>query len=205
MISSAVALLLAFVAQQVAAPPQGTAYDFDAPPPGSAEDQALWKAAYEANNQVLVERSRASRLQTRATSGGFQARLEALAGKPGAPEGAAGVRERFLSAWVENVGINTRQWPVDPTRACRNQALTFESAMRDDNPARRGASLPEARSNLKVCLDKARLVLSALMRSSDRFEASLAEADRLLAAAGSPASRSTSAAPSAKASGEGAR
>jgi len=202
---STVALLLAFVAAQVAGPiPQGTAYDFDAPAPGTADDHALWKAAADANNQVLIERSRASRLQTRASTGNYEARLDALVGKPGAKE-AATVRERLLSAWVENVGINTRQWPVDPTRACRNQVLTFESAMRDDNPARRGASLPEARQNVKTCLDKARLVLSALIRSSDQLEASLAEADRLLAAAGTAAAAADPGASAGKAAGEGVR
>lgn len=203
--SSALALLLALAAAQAAAPPQGTAYDLNTAPPGTAGDQALWKAARDANKQVFAERHRAVRLQTRARTGDYEARLEALAAKPDAPEGAKALRERLHSAWVENVGTQTRPWPVDPTRVCSYPLLYMDSAMRDDNPARRGATLPEARTRLSTCLGKARLVLSALTRSTDRFEAALAEADRLLAAAREREDDSDSDVQHGTAAGEGAR
>jgi hypothetical protein len=203
--SSALALLLALAATQAAAPPQGAAHGFNTAPPGTAGDQALWKAARDANRQISSERFRAVRLQTRARTGDYEARLEALAGKPGAPEGAKALQERLHSAWVENVGIQTRQWPVDPTRVCSYPLLYMDSAMRDDNPARRGATLPEARTRLSTCLGKARLVLSALTRSTDRFEAALAEADRLFAAAREPEGGSDSDVRHGTAAGEGAR
>lgn len=37
------------------ASPEVTGDGFDAPPPGSAEDRALWKAANDANNQILAK------------------------------------------------------------------------------------------------------------------------------------------------------
>lgn len=202
---SALALLLALAAALAAAPPQGTVYDLGSAPPGTAEDQALCKAARDANQQVFAERHRAVRLQTHARTGDYEARLEALAAKPDAPEGVKPIRERLHSAWVENVGIQTRQWPVDPTRVCSYPLLNMESAMRGDTPARRSATLPEARTNLKACLGKARLVLSALTRSTDEFEAALAEADRLLAAARKPAADPAAGVQHGTAAGEGGR
>jgi len=158
---------------------KGTDRDDDAPPPGTPEDQALWREAYEINNQILVERGIAVQAQWKAHNGTYVRRLEELAAKggPTAAEAAA-LRRRLQESWTATSEVLSRQWPVDPTRACRYEMLHLESSML----SKVSAYLPEARKNLRTCLDKAKLVLGQLVPSSRRLEETMAEADGLLAA-----------------------
>ncbi len=165
--------------------------DHDSPPPGSADDQALWKAGREASNQIIVDRNLATRLQLRAKVGGYQERLDVLAQRgPEEARRAASLRQKYLEAWKESFELLARQWPVDPTRGCQYPLLTFESALYANEGPGKAPELPSARSDLRQCLDAAGLALSAVKRSNERFEAVLSDLDRSLAPAG-PAWRET--------------
>jgi len=170
---------------------QGTARDFDSPPPGLAADQSLWRAAYEANNRVALERGTAARLQQRARAGQYQQRLDALVeGNGDAARRAAGIRSRFLAEWARSFEIAARPWPVDPTRACRYPMLNFEGAMVMAEGAAKTAQLSGARRDLTECLDRARLATDVMARSNGDFQAVIGEVEEVLSAASAaPASR----------------
>lgn len=168
---------------------QGTARDFDTPPAGSAGDQSLWQAAYEANNRVTLVRATAARLQQRATAGQYLQRLEALGKGPGdGARRAETLRERLLAEWSRSFEIvAARQWPVDPTRACRYPMLSFESAMLLAEGPAKAPQLAGARTDLQECLERARLAIDAMARSNDAFQAAIAETEGLLSAPAAPA------------------
>jgi hypothetical protein len=152
-----------------------------AAPTPPVDDAALSRSAAEVDEKVQVERGRATRLQARARAEEYDRRLEALEARPETQERARAVRAQLVAAWTASAETLTRQWPIDPTRGCRNESLTFDSALGDADPARRAATLPEARTRLTNCLDRARLVIDAVERSSGQLEKALAAADQLLA------------------------
>ena len=159
------------------APLQPDSGDTDSPPPGAAEDQALWRAAYRVNNEILVERSVAVQAQWRAHNGAYDRRLAGLAAGDGPSAAqAARLRQQVVERWNATSAVVSSQWPVDPTRACRQELLHVDSSMRSTIPA----DLPEARRNLRNCVEKAEAVLARLVPATRALEESLAEADRLL-------------------------
>jgi len=159
------------------------------PPPGSPSDQALWRAGNDLSEQIIVERARATRLQTRARVEEYVARLDALAGDPEKAKAAVGAKEKLFAAWAANTDLLLQQWPVDPTRGCRYDVLNFETALRDDNPGRQAATLPEARTRLSGCVVKARGILRVFVDSCDALEKALRDADAVLAPPATPTSR----------------
>jgi hypothetical protein len=190
----AIGVVLVASAGEGAAPPQpkrgapaelqGTARDFDSPPAGTPEDQALWRASYAANNDVTLVRGAAARLQQRATAGQYQQRLEALEkGPPDVAGRAAKLEGRLRAEWTRSFEIAARQWPVDPTRACRYPMLSFESAMLLDEGPQKAPQLSGARKDLQDCLGKAQLAIGSMGKSNQDFEAVLVEVERFLAAA----------------------
>jgi len=165
------------------APPQGG--DDEAPPPGTPADQALWRKARATNNDVVLKRTRASRLQLQARTGEYDARLGALAKRldgAAAPR-AEEVRQRVLAEWSASVQLLSRPWPVDPTRACQYELMTFESAMHAAAGRKTTGELRGSRHDLEECLERAAVPLAALDRSTRRLEAALSDADALLATA----------------------
>jgi hypothetical protein len=156
--------------------------DFDAPPPGaSPEDVALWRRAYDVDNRILLERGIATRLQAAAHAGMYEDRLEVEAKRGGEAATRAGVRQKsLLDAWAENMDLLTRQWPVDPTRACRYPLLTFEGALYARDGATKASQLGAARQEVQECVARAMLPLGALTRSNERLRSVLAELDREL-------------------------
>lgn len=153
-------------------------------PPGAPADQALWKAAIDAGNDITVERARATRLQFRLKGERYAERLDALAGRPDPAGRAQDLRRRVEAAWRENHTILTARWPVDPTRACGYYALTFYAALTAAGTPADQAVLAQARVDLRACMDKAAPALRAMRESTDRLEVLAAEADGAFAAAG---------------------
>jgi hypothetical protein len=176
-----------------AIPAQG-GRDFDSPPPGSSEDQALWKTAHDLNNDVPLDRHKASRLQLRAKTERYDERLEALArqGSQGA-EQAGSLRPKLEGAWTASSNLLLSQWPVDPTRVCRYPLLTFEGVMYSNASPRKAPQLDQTRQELRDCVSKAQSITRALVRSNGEFEQVLAVLDRelppLVPTAGAPAPR----------------
>jgi hypothetical protein len=169
--------------------PEGLENPLTALPPGSPSDQALWKTAVAANNEVVIVRAQASRIQWGAKRSGLDERLAALArqGPPEVARRAEELRQRLLDAWRQNVDYLTWRWPVDPTRACGYPLLNFATAMPDQGKDAE-VLLAAARADLQTCLDRALPAIRAMKESNERFARVVAEADAALAAArpGSP-------------------
>ncbi len=167
------------------AQPQAQPRDFDSPPPGaSPSEQALWRAAYEVDNGVLVERAAATRLQARARANGHGEALQAAAAAGRLPAERAGeLSRRIEQAWAEVAAVLTQQWPVDPTRVCRNELLLYESALFVAPGPAREAQVESTRQQLQPCVAKAQVALRTLADADARLAAALDEAERALAAA----------------------
>jgi hypothetical protein len=164
------------------APPAATApRDPDKPPPGEKADQALWRAAYDVNKDLVVEQFEGARLMQVAKGNGYMERLPEL-GKTGAlPKARADeLAQRLLDTWTASFQILQRQWPVSKVRVCGYELLNFESIMSGG----RGMAVPlaDARKTLEDCLDRANLVLRPLRKSNAELKAVLDEIARELAA-----------------------
>ena len=150
---------------------------FARPPPGSAADQALWKAGREVDKAIPMSRGEAAKLQWRVKQGQFNERLERLE-KQGPPEKAKRARqagEQVIAARDRNYEIMTRRWPVDPTRVCSYPLLDFSSALLVGGTKPADMSLQdESRKRLKDCVDKARVILGSIEGSNKELAAALA-------------------------------
>jgi hypothetical protein len=154
--------------------------DPDTPPPGPKADQALWKVAYDLNNDLVVEQHVAARLTQGARGSGYLERLPELAKTGVLPKARADeLAARLLQAWTANLEIVQRPWPVSKVRACGYELLNFESIMVDGRGM--AGPLADARKTLEECLDRARLALHPLKRSNEELQAVLTEIERVLA------------------------
>jgi hypothetical protein len=190
-------VLVPAAAGTTGAPPR----DYDAPPPGSPQDQELWARARRVNNQILIERGVATRLQARAKGYGYTDRLRALSrGESATAERAEELGERITRKWNEVVELLTKQWPVDPTRACRAPLLVFEGVLQLGESPGKAGQLEDARRVLQGCVAKGTIPLEILARLNRELEELLGQADRLLAdaraatASAAPAAAATPAA-----------
>jgi hypothetical protein len=126
---------------------------FAKPPPGSAADQALWKAARQVDNAIPMARGDAAKLQWRVRQGQFNERLDRLE-KEGPPEKARRARqagEKVIAARDRNYEILSRRWPVDPTRVCSYALLDFSGALGSGTrPADRRRSGPGQRREARA-------------------------------------------------------
>jgi hypothetical protein len=192
---------LAADAAPPAAPP-GTGSEEVAPPPGSPADQKLWSDATEAGRRIIVERYAANKMQWAARQGRHDERVAALAQQADGP-GAKRAQElspRLRTALVENYGILTRPWPVDPTRGCGYELLNLEGVMRSAEAPRKASQLRVVREETEECLEKATAAIRVMAASNEKLKAAMAEAEALLgpAPAATPAA-SASAAPTSTA------
>jgi len=138
------------------------------PPPGSPEDQALWRAGGKVSEQIILERTLANKLQWQIRQGRYQERLAALAKQapPSDSERVEALNRRFGQALAFNYATLTRQWPVDPTRGCRYQVLHLEGVLADLANPRRATQLLIVREELKDCVDRALPALKVMADSN---------------------------------------
>ena len=137
--------------------------------------------AHDLDNNLPLDRNKASRLQRRAKTGGYDERLDALArqGSRGA-ERARSLRAKLEGAWTASSNLLLSQWPVNPTRVCRYPLLTFEGVMYSDASPRKAPQLDQTRQELRDCVSKAQSVTRALALTSGELEQVLAALDREL-------------------------
>ena len=138
-------------------------------PPGPPPDQSLWKQCGEVSWQITAVRTASSGLQWRIHSLDLVARLVEAAKGASADEARRleALRERLVAAQVENYGILTSQWPVDPTRGCQYPQLMLGSAMRvADGPDKR-ALMGQAREDAQRCVETASMAVGRLSRSNE--------------------------------------
>jgi hypothetical protein len=179
-------------AAEVAAPEQ----DPEAPPAGSAAEQALWRRAHDTNDRVTTDRAATTRLHLRAKAAVERLQAMTAAGAL-APERAKALEREVVEAWKGNISMLKRQWPVDPTRACRYDQLDFESAMYVSEAAGRAHQVADASRALEACLARADAALAKLAASTKQLQHEVAEAEQVTAAFSDAAPTAPAASPSA--------
>ena len=155
-------------------------------PPGSAEDRALWRRAYDLNNEIPIERSISTRLQAEAASGRLLERLAQARKAPGTGhdhhEQIEHAERRLYNTLKGNAELTLSQWPVDPTRVCGYPLLNFESVMRSNDGAQKPPQLAQTRAALLECVGKGEVPLAALRASNDGVRGAISTAEQVLVA-----------------------
>jgi len=183
------------------AEPAAPAGEGEAPeqlPPGSPEDQALWKAGQAVAPGIGRERVKANKLQWEARQARTLERLEALARQEGDPAAgkATELLPRYRAALASNHTTLTRQWPVDPTRGCGYAVMGFESILYSSDHRRRASQLSQAREDLQDCVARALPAIQVMADSNRDLQKVTAEVGAVLPPA--PVARPRTAAPDRK-------
>lgn len=177
--------------------------DWTRPPPGSPEDQALWRALDEAHAASVTHLARVAQAAYRLRYGRYYEALDARAsGKsPADADAARRARARIeAAARGADAAIPKQGLRV---RVCKYTLLHLDQRMAfPDDPAF-AAELPKYRAEARGCVDELAPFAKRLAPLADAFEASLAEADALLDRA--PPAVPASAAPESGARPPGAR
>ena len=151
-------------------------------PPGSAEDQALWRSALAVNNALRNAWRAVTWLQSLLSTERVKQRLEAAtrSGSPEEMEAARKALQRLESAWGLSAGLMKQSRTVDPTRACSYPLLTYATAMPVTKTEADRQALASARVELKVCLSKAQEMTESMVRLYEPLVGAKAEADGVL-------------------------
>ncbi|MFO0583739.1 MAG: hypothetical protein U0229_15825 [Anaeromyxobacter sp.] len=175
-------LLALALAQAGAAAPR----DLEEPPAAaSAQEQAVWRRAYDTDNRIITVRTSATSLQLRAKLALEELDRLAKAGRLPAAE-ARHLRHELEEAWTANAALMRTQWPVDPTRACRQDHLLYDSALQDAPGPRRTYDVGAARASLEECLGRADRVLAKATAANRELEEEVTAAEKAIAAASRP-------------------
>ena len=170
----------------------GFASDYEDPPKGSPEELKLWKEGIDVTRAVIVERRASFNLRARIKAtdlAGQLAKARAAADHERA-ETLERLERRLHKAFVEDVDVYQRQWPVDPTRVCGYPHLLYDSAMRLAPGQNRQAEVANAAPDLKTCVQTARAATAKMTGATRRLAEVVEEAERALAAAkGAPGAR----------------
>lgn len=151
--------------------------DWSRPPPGTAEDQALWTALYDAQNASVVHLGRIAQASYRLRWAKYYEALDekAKTGKSADAEGARKARAKIeAAAKAADEAIPKQGLRV---RVCKYTLLSFDQRMSFPEDATFRAELPRYRAEAKGCVDELAPFAAKLAPLADAFEASLAEAD----------------------------
>ncbi|MFT3915190.1 MAG: hypothetical protein QM704_14025 [Anaeromyxobacteraceae bacterium] len=157
--------------------------DLEEPPPAaSPQEQAVWRRAYDTDNRIITVRTSATQLQLRAKVALAELERLARAGRLPAAE-ARHLRHELEEAWTANAALMRAQWPVDPTRACRQDHLLYDSALQDAPGPRRTYDVGAARASLEECLGRADRVLAKASAANRELEEEVGAAEKAIAGA----------------------
>jgi len=148
------------------------------PPPGSADDQRLWRAVQLGTNQATFQMARVAQCAYRIRYARYYQELDARIAAPASAEAARAWRARLESAALAAEAA----LPKDGgrVRACRYVLLDLEAWMENAEDPRAKARLPAARAEAQACAAKMEQVTRVLTPEADRLEAVLLEVDRHL-------------------------
>jgi hypothetical protein len=163
-------------------------------PPGSDADLALWRRAYDLNNEIPIERSISTRLQLQERNSRIvEALADAAAGSGGrglAPAEAARLEAELRGALKDVVETLVARWPVDPTRVCGYDLLFFDSVLRSDEGPQKAGQLAQTGAALRDCVARGEQPLAVLRKANERLRQAIADSERALASAKAPAAAS---------------
>lgn len=150
--------------------------DLAHPPPGSPEDQALWRAGYEVTQAVQLERARASRLQLVLMNLRYNERLQGLRSRDDEGARQAATLQRGLSdAHAVQFSIQNARWPVDTYRVCGYPSMEFGSMLIFGKSTEE--QLAKHRAMLTGCVEQAQLSIARMKEGNDGLEAAMRAID----------------------------
>ena len=157
-------------------------------PPGSKEDQALWRDAGNLSNQLTSLRWSANGMHWRIRTEEIPGRLDAAAkADPAAAVRLADLRKKLMEAQTESYADLTGKWPVDPTRGCQYPRSMLGAAMEASATRDNRAQLGQARDAAARCVDLARKTLARVKRSTDALGRAIDAAEDALPPGPAPA------------------
>ena len=157
-------------------------------PPGSKEDQALWRAAGELSNQLTSLRWTANGMHWRIRTEELVGRLDAAAKADPAVAGRLGeTRKKLVDAQTESYADLTGKWPIDPTRGCQYPRSMLGAAMEASATRDNRAQLGQSRDAAARCVDLARKTLARVKRSTDALGRAIDAAENALPPGPAPA------------------
>lgn len=150
--------------------PAAAERDWGAPPPGTPEDQQLWRDLKEGAGSATVHLGRLAQCAFRIRYGKYYEGLDARKGDADAAAARAALAEAATAA--------QRAIPAKPgIYECRrvhldlDQRIELPNAFKDGEPVRREA---------RACVAKLRRLVAAVEPAADRLEGALARVDALL-------------------------
>jgi len=150
-------------------------------PPGSQEDQALWRAAGDLSNQLTSLRWSANGMHWRIRTEELLGRLDAAAKADPAVAGRLGeIRKKLVDAQTESYADLTAKWPIDPTRGCQYPRSMLGAAMEASATRDNRAQLGQSRDAAARCVDLARKTLARVKRSTDALGRAIDAAENAL-------------------------
>ena len=150
-------------------------------PPGTKEDQALWRASGDLGNQLTSLRWTASGMHWRIRTEDLPGRIDAAAkADPSASDRLGELRTALVAAQVESYADLTEKWPIDPTRACQYPRSMLGAAMEASVTRDNRAQLGQSRDAAERCVDLARKTLARVKRSTDALGRAIDAAENAL-------------------------
>ena len=152
-----------------------TEHDWTAPPPGTPEDQQLWREVREGAGMATVHMARVAQCAYRIRYGqyyealGERARTDA-AGAKGAHEKLAAAAERAQQAIPENPRVF----------ACRHVLLDFEQRMDLLSDPKYAADMKGIREEARDCAKRVSAIVATVGPAADGLEAALVNVDTFL-------------------------
>jgi hypothetical protein len=156
-------------------------HDASRPPPGSAEDQAIFTALQRDAGLSNVELARLVQATYRLKYGGYHDVLQGHAGE--GAEKAAALQERLRRALAAAVAAVPERPGVF---RCRHVLLDFGQRMDAPRGSALAGELPGVRSEAQDCARRMGALLAAVRPAADEVDASLAAIDRWVGRARPP-------------------
>ncbi len=160
----------------VSEPPQAK------PPPGTKQDQEIWRSGWDAQTGCLIESETARGLLNEIRSAKLYDRLATIA-KSGRPDAAKTAEEltRRLATSADVAYEAASKRPFDLRTGCRYQIVRMREAMEAPAGSSLAAELPAARANLVTCRDTLHAYLKPLAAANEGLDASMREVRSCLA------------------------
>jgi hypothetical protein len=157
-------------------------------PPGSPEDQRLWKDSGDLGNRLTSARYVGASLHWKIKAEDLHARLEAAArAQPAQASRLEEIRKAMLYAQTESYADLAGRWPIDKTRACQYQRGIFGSSLEAATDRDNRGQLAQARDATTRCLEIGLSTLARVQRTNDELARAIEVAEKALAPTPAPA------------------
>jgi hypothetical protein len=151
--------------------------DYNEPPPGAADDQALWRAIRSGSDQAVIHLGRLSQASYRIRYGRYYESLDAAEaqGAPAEAERARALRKALVAASEEARKASEPRRPG--VRECRYVLVDLEIKMEETSDPAVARELPAVREQGRACARSLEAIAAAAGPAADALEKALAAID----------------------------